>query len=659
MASPSGLIPSPSPPPSLRLRSSSQQPRVDPTKYSFSVDENGQSHLVTPPSSREDPTEFFESKQSSARASRSLHTSTDLLSKEELLTLSGKGGFERVFKHAVALDSLRQLERTEYLEQLEQAKSKIAKLETELAILHASSPQVDLARLQSENNQLTSQSIALARKLQNASVSVKADTEQAANEGGEGLKKENRKLKVDVRHLERRLEASENETSRLTSELRRLRPYYLTGVPLIVHDAHIVLPPESAVKPGSRAVLLGDAEAELLLQAGKILSHVRRIQRIPLDKAIQEQAEEIVQAIVPLPVDPPRPPKALPLPNASLVDQDTSQTFQLPVPPSLRGHQPNSGQSTNYDNSTSPAIGTNLDLASSLPFDFQATDELPIPPPLAASQSTLSTSSSNVPGQNGLVGKFAANRPVQGDMVENREASTEFEKNPPPPIASALCGLPTVGPAPVAAPPSRPQRNAVPSASTPTAPQGSKFDEIEMNMIGGGASGSGGKPVGRTPSALDLLSEAAGAMGTGNDAEPYNPRSRKPKLDANGEKKARSPYIKWNVQEDEQLLRAVIECGCAWDSVAKLCPTRAYHQVRQRFLRGLRSGETLPPELMHLQSAVRRSVADYEARKKRKRPARQLSASIRDSQTSYGGQQEQMESDNGDGDGDGSPMEED
>lgn len=63
------------------------------------------------------------------------------------------------------------------------------------------------------------------------------------------------------------------------------------------------------------------------------------------------------------------------------------------------------------------------------------------------------------------------------------------------------------------------------------------------------------------------------------------------------------------------LLKAVIQCGCAWDNVAKLCPTRAYHQVRQRFLRGLKSGETLPPELMHLQPAVLKSVADYEAKK--------------------------------------------
>lgn len=59
----------------------------------------------------------------------------------------------------------------------------------------------------------------------------------------------------------------------------------------------------------------------------------------------------------------------------------------------------------------------------------------------------------------------------------------------------------------------------------------------------------------------------------------------------------------------------MIQCGCAWDSVAKLCPTRAYHQVRQRFLRGLKSGETLPPELMYLQPALLKSVQEYETKR--------------------------------------------
>lgn len=73
--------------------------------------------------------------------------------------------------------------------------------------------------------------------------------------------------------------------------------------------------------------------------------------------------------------------------------------------------------------------------------------------------------------------------------------------------------------------------------------------------------------------------------------------------------------MQWNSAEDEMLLRAIIKCGCAWDEVAKLCPTRAYHQVRQRFLRGLKSGESLPEDLLHLKPAVLQAVADFEAKR--------------------------------------------
>ncbi|GAA5918250.1 hypothetical protein JCM6882_005130 [Rhodosporidiobolus microsporus] len=155
-----------------------------------------------------------------------------------------------------------------------------------------------------------------------------------------------------------------------------------------------------------------------------------------------------------------------------------------------------------------------------------------------------------------------------------------------------------------------------------------------------GKSGGGGRPLGQTLSALDVLAQASSSAAQAVGASSSASSRKKPKFEADDDydggegggfggpggppaKKARLPYTKWNVQEDEMLLKAVIQCGCAWDSVAKLCPTRAYHQVRQRFLRGLRSGETVPPELAHLQPAVLKSVADYEAKKKRKKLAKQ------------------------------------
>ncbi|ODN83770.1 hypothetical protein L198_07666 [Cryptococcus wingfieldii CBS 7118] len=50
-------------------------------------------------------------------------------------------------------------------------------------------------------------------------------------------------------------------------------------------------------------------------------------------------------------------------------------------------------------------------------------------------------------------------------------------------------------------------------------------------------------------------------------------------------KRVRSPYLKWTVEEDELLARAVAIHGEKWDLVSKGVPTRSYHQVRQRWLR--------------------------------------------------------------------------
>ena len=48
-------------------------------------------------------------------------------------------------------------------------------------------------------------------------------------------------------------------------------------------------------------------------------------------------------------------------------------------------------------------------------------------------------------------------------------------------------------------------------------------------------------------------------------------------------------------------------------------PTRTYHQVRQRFLRGLKNGKTLPRELAHLGEQVRETVRVHDERKKEKK----------------------------------------
>ncbi|WWC85508.1 uncharacterized protein L201_000372 [Kwoniella dendrophila CBS 6074] len=61
-------------------------------------------------------------------------------------------------------------------------------------------------------------------------------------------------------------------------------------------------------------------------------------------------------------------------------------------------------------------------------------------------------------------------------------------------------------------------------------------------------------------------------------------------------RRIRSPYLKWTVEEDELLARAVAIHGEKWDLVSKGVPTRSYHQVRQRWLRKTGAFDKKPNE---------------------------------------------------------------
>lgn len=108
----------------------------------------------------------------------------------------------------------------------------------------------------------------------------------------------------------------------MDQEVRQFRALVLHGSPLVATDTQVALPstsqlhwmsmdPATSTQPHKdRLPLMGDAEAEHLLIAGKKLSHVRRINRIPLSSAIVSQAEAIVANgghAPPLPATP-RPP---------------------------------------------------------------------------------------------------------------------------------------------------------------------------------------------------------------------------------------------------------------------------------------------------------------------------------------------------------------
>ncbi|BGP01159.1 hypothetical protein NBRC10513v2_001362 [Rhodotorula toruloides] len=559
-----------------------------------------------------------------------------------------------------------------YESQLSTASSLRTHLESELAALptfYASRAQLDTDRLVTENEQLRVQARALARKMvqgrergregdgEGEGEEMQEDTEVEEEEGEgapddkvkrkEDVERENRALKSDVRFLQEKLKISQAQTNRLEHELRSIRSHLLHGTPLVIVDHEVGLPspptdvsaaespaevpavvaesalpalprtldfpgpaaastsaaaqptPKATAKkplpkldaPKARPAVLGDAEAELLLHAGKTFSHVRRINRVPLSSAIARRASEIVDVAA-----------------EYQVEDDGAEQEQM------------KGEPFDEDLYATPYAG----VSSRYAVGSVRWDTLPPIP-----------STSRHPAGDGFDGllqlaEASSQEDVTGGAprpLKRRRAASNAQDD------DEWVGDDDYAPGPSSRRATVTGGNDDPDylPSPPSAAQGASSSSAKGK----------GRALGQRLSALDVLVQASasqeaadGSEGAGRSAHPPLVVSSNKKKGVGGKgaaggenkndsKKARSPYIKWNLAEDEMLLKAVIQCGCAWDNVAKLCPTRAYHQVRQRFLRGLKSGETLPPELMHLQPAVLKSVADYEAKKKRKKAAKQ------------------------------------
>ncbi|GAA5908303.1 hypothetical protein JCM8208_000371 [Rhodotorula glutinis] len=611
------------------------------------------------------------------------------------------------------------------LAQLDDANAIIARLRAELASLPAyytARNQLDHDRLASDNLQLRTQAAALARKVaaleadklkraadnkRHSKAKGKARAEDAEEEEDDAaseatevdeqereatvaqLEKDKRALTVDVHRLQDRLDIAEQQTKRLSHELRSLRAYFLHGSPLVTLEADIALPspPASQTSPASppdpalpaataapppttttssssshrapgptpRSVALADAEAELLLHAGKTLSHVHRVTRVPLSRAIVERADDIVRAR-----DGGRAPARgregegegegrgeergegqdgldglMQLANASSQEDLAPATAAAAAPGSSMSLRTRTSSRRARGSRSGEWDGAGqghgeVDADAEEEEDTAAMSggalELPVPP----AQYNPYSLDAPPPHLAMRAGGFGGAR---------ADDDPDYLPSPPPGLAAA--GVAAAGPS------AWPYAYELPyPGGAQAGPSGSSAAHPHPNPR---------QALGQRLSALDVLAQATAEMdheglgfiesgvdhgrglyeggwqgeggggaqaGKGKAGVPSS-RSRVPTVGPDGQKKPRSPYIKWNLQEDEQLLRAVIQVGCSWDNVAKLCPTRAYHQVRQRFLRGLRSGEQLPKQLMHLQEAVRKSVRDHEAKKKRKRAAKQ------------------------------------
>ncbi|ORY80738.1 hypothetical protein BCR35DRAFT_304309 [Leucosporidium creatinivorum] len=149
------------------------------------------------------------------------------------------------------------------------------------------SSSLDRERQQVDYEILERQAQTLARKLREC---------QAGGAGGGGVsaekERERRALKSDVKHLQRRLDDSTTQLQHLTLELRRLRAHALSLSPSVTLTPSFVAPSSSKAKGPT----MGDAAAEhLLLASRSSISSINRIERVPLSKVVWEKAGEIVR----------------------------------------------------------------------------------------------------------------------------------------------------------------------------------------------------------------------------------------------------------------------------------------------------------------------------------------------------------------------------
>ncbi|KAM0792747.1 hypothetical protein ACM66B_002523 [Microbotryomycetes sp. NB124-2] len=573
----------------------------------------------------------------------------------------------QLVEHALAVDNLLQLQKRQMEHKLEQAKFSAQQDQK----WHAA----ERERWQAEKDQLTMQAYALAHKLKLAQQHRPTTLDRKVDEYGHVtvyVEQDDSRHSVELRNMQRRLQDSEAQVARLQAELKKLRPFYLHASPLVAYDAEVQIPQNNDDRRIRKAPTLGDAEAEHLILAGKTLSHVRRINRVPLSSAIVQQAEDIVarshlaeddgeelmlegtpredvaatpkrksrsrkkSGVNPTAADaedspnggaggqqgqlaqsPSRPtivvtpsrrhaataesggamptPRAIEHPTPGRLDDllQAAQTVetgssphhhQFDEPSTVKRRRLNTGEASPTRHRHSPWR----------PSTSRALQRLQMDEGEAMDQDVHETAADDDLGheQEGD-GLTALDVLAQASASQHATSS----QTPPPDDGD---DADYVEPASFARPPQRGGGTGLSSAATlnPPGPSLLRGQSIEPRSSMGGERGGGGSGTG-SPLApgIDINS-----LGNGGTPKPL-----------------RSPYIKWNVQEDEQLLNAVIKHGLRWDQVSAEIPTRSYHQVRQRFLRGLKNGKNLPSELGHLGERVRETVKLHEDKKKSKK----------------------------------------
>ncbi|KAM0745593.1 hypothetical protein T439DRAFT_177289 [Meredithblackwellia eburnea MCA 4105] len=368
---------------------------------------------------------------------------------------------------------------------------------------------------------------------------------------------------------------------------------------------------------------MGDAEAEHLLLAGKTLSHVRRIWRVGVDEAVRRRAREILN---------------IPEPGADGLDEKGSVAVDeedgegVPTP-----RQSRSRTSTATTLSRKAAAGSSnasntprsptLPSAPGSPNKIRSVPATPRHGRTAAHRALLTTPSSarsllpgspdRTPGgtRTGIDSLMRAAMSVEsadgGDAAE--DVSGAREQPHASPSQSAKRRRITSGGA------GKEKEVWVPSSGR-SLRMLSETESGGEDRLGGASTSTAGpaKEDASHLSALDVLADQAfsqsqsqsehsastspvrkpgapvsmlsvpGLGGLGPSFQPYSEHDEEGGVYIPGMKRVRSPYLKWNLSEDELLVKSIIAHGQRWDLVAAGVPTRTYHQCRQRWLRGLK-----------------------------------------------------------------------
>lgn len=380
------------------------------------------------------------------------------------------------------------------------------------------------------------------------------DEEEARRAPTSPTNMERTKLLADKRYLRQRVKDAEAQVARLESELKTLRPLLLRANH--EDDMSDVLTPSRhgtrtpLAKPRRREATMGDATAEHLLLATRMLRTLRHASRPSSTADVSPMKHDV------MPTTPHRQHATAKIPSQS------SYESYPHTPTSL--HRTDDMHSSPYAPMSARSVPSSSHYSSGL-------DDL-----LHAAQSLgpMSYSHSHAPS--------------------SRYADT----NTSPTRASPWARVPTsLTPGAVSQAYGSPKRRRMGSGSSTMddAPLPSALDVLAHHAaiehpsspthVHSHAPAYASSHHRRTHSG----SYAAPTSGTWSPVPvPRAPASAsKPRPSSGGSQHSpekRLPYVRWSAEEDTKLRRAIKEHGQRWEHVARAVGTRSYHQCRQRYL---------------------------------------------------------------------------